>query len=97
MDFGGHRGRTYEDVFDNERSYINWLLGDTPSGKAGVFAAYCKDRRAAEGLRMNYGQEEAVPADPRNRALDAIIHGVEEGGGRVEDVGNSSFTPFCVN
>ena len=45
-------------------------------GKAGVFAAYCRDRRDAEGIRMNYGKEEDLsvgPADLRDRQLDFII------------------------
>ena len=33
VDFGGHRGRTYEDVFDTERGYVDWLLRVNPLGK----------------------------------------------------------------
>ncbi len=75
VDFGGHRGRTYEAVFDKERSYIDWLLRVRPVERAGVFAAYCRDRWAAEGFRMNYGEEEDFfvgPADLRDRPLDYI-------------------------
>jgi hypothetical protein len=76
VDFGGHRGRTYEDVFDKERSYIDWLLRVRPVGRAGVFTAYCRDRRAAEGFRMNYGEEEVLyvgTVDLRDRPFDYII------------------------
>ena len=58
IDFGGHRGHTYEDVFDAENSYVDCLLRVKPVGRAGVFAAYYRDRRAAEGYRMNYGSPE---------------------------------------
>ncbi len=64
VNFGGHRGRTYEDVFDSERGYVHWLLRVRPVGKAGVFAAYCRDRRAAEGYRMNSGEEEDLSEGP---------------------------------
>ncbi len=76
MDFGGHRGRTYENVFDKERRCIEWLLRVRPVGRAGVFVAYCRDRRAAEGFRINYGEKEDLSVglvDLRDRSFYYII------------------------
>ncbi len=76
MDFGGHRERTYEDAYNTDRGYVDWLLRVKPAGKVGVFAAYCRDRRAVEGFRMNYGEEEDLsvgPANLRGLPLDYIV------------------------
>ncbi len=50
-----HRGSTFADVYDTDKDYVDWMMRQNAMGPAAPFAAYCRDRRAAEGFRMNYG------------------------------------------
>eukprot|EP00927_Polykrikos_kofoidii_P031324 TRINITY_DN26962_c0_g1_i1.p1 TRINITY_DN26962_c0_g1~~TRINITY_DN26962_c0_g1_i1.p1 ORF type:complete len:792 (+),score=159.47 TRINITY_DN26962_c0_g1_i1:98-2377(+) len=48
--FGKHRGKTFQQVFDLDRSYVSWVTKlDGTSGQMRLFCDYCQERNAAHG------------------------------------------------
>ena len=50
-----HRGTFFADVYDMDKSYMEWMLRQNGVGLAAPFAGYCRDRRDAEVISTNYG------------------------------------------
>jgi hypothetical protein len=72
-----HRGSSFADVYDTDKGYVDWMLRQNAVEPAAPFADYCRDRRAAEEITMNYGNTRsdmsAGPIDLRDRPIGYII------------------------
>lgn len=43
INFGKHKGRTFQDAKQNEKEYCEWLMKSTPSDFAKLFKDYLKN------------------------------------------------------